>query len=625
MRQFDVVVAGGGHAGIEASMAAARMGCRVALVTIDIKAIGRMSCNPAIGGTAKGHLVYEIDALGGVMAQMADRTGIQFRILNKSKGPAVWSSRCQSDMDLYSEEALRVLGAQPGLTLLEGAVEKIVAEEGKVQGVFLSTQEQIVCQTVVLACGTFLNGILFAGVNTSIGGRYGEPSAKGLTQSLDELGIESARLKTGTPPRLYKDSIDFSELNMQPGDPQPQPFSMLTDPGKFPFLPQIECAITYTNLKTHEALRKGFQDSPLFTGKIKGIGPRYCPSVEDKIVRFAGRDRHQLFLEPQGLQSELIYLNGFASSLPIEVQEEAIHTVKGLEKARIVRFGYAVEYDFFPPHQVDYTLESRKIEGLYFAGQINGTSGYEEAAAQGLIAGITAALKVTGRKEFILKRDEAYIGVLLDALINNGVKEPYRMFTSRAEHRLVLRQDNADRRLLKYGYELGLVRKDRYEDLLEREKMIQRGQESLRKMRAQEVKMNPYLEQMGTSPLHGSESISDLCKRPQVALKALLERVDPERFPEAREFLTCEKVLQQLEIEIKYDGYIRREQELIARFRKLEEYGIPLTLDYTRIKGLSAEAKEKLIRIGPRTLGQASRIPGIAPADVSVLMIYLKG
>ncbi len=624
MNNYDIVVVGGGHAGIEASSSAANMGCSVALVTMDRYAIGRMSCNPAIGGTAKGHLVREVDALGGLMGLIADKTGIQFRMLNKSKGPAVWSPRCQSDRKLYSEEAYKQINSIPQLEIVEDAVIDILTENDSVTGVLTAKGKEIKCKAVVLSSGTFLNGLMHTGLKSTSGGRYGEKPATGITETLLKLGFESGRLKTGTPPRLAKDSIDWNAVDVQPGDQDPQPFSFKTDKRDFPYLPQVPCHITYTNEKVHQILEKGFNDSPLFTGRIKGVGPRYCPSIEDKIVRFAEKKQHQLFLEPEGLDSDLIYLNGFSSSLPAEIQAEAIRQIKGLENVEMIRPGYAVEYDFFPPHQVDLTLETKLIKGLYFAGQINGTSGYEEAAAQGIVAGINAALKIQGRPEFVLKRSEAYIGVLIDDLVNKSTDEPYRMFTSRAEHRLVLRQDNADRRLMKFGCDFGLIEKDKYEDLDKRDNLINESIKLLNMLKLHARDINPLLESKGFNGIDSTETISKLCKRPGLTLDELL-RVNGfggERL--VQELLNDPASLNQVEVELKYEGYLKRQEENILRLEKYEEVDIPLTLNYSQIKGLSTEGREKLNRVKPRSIGQAGRISGVTPSDISILLVYLK-
>jgi glucose-inhibited division protein A len=621
-RSYDVIVVGAGHAGIEASLAASRMGCSVLLITMDISSAGRMSCNPAIGGTAKGNLVREIDALGGEMAKIADATGIQFRMLNKSKGPAVWSPRAQNDREGYSAEARRRVEAQEGLHIMQDMVTEIHAEDGVIKGIETSTGVRIACKALIISTGTFLNGVMHTGLKRQVGGRFNEPPAIGLTASLEKLGFISGRLKTGTPPRIDRRSIDFSSVEEQPGDPDPEPFSFQT---KEVTKNQVSCYLTYTNENTHEILRTGFDRSPMFTGLIKGIGPRYCPSIEDKIIRFADKPRHQIFLEPEGRDTNVIYVNGFSTSLPAEIQYEAMKTVPGLENVEMLRPGYAVEYDFFPPQQVSLTLETHLIKGLFFAGQINGTSGYEEAAGQGIIAGINAALKVRGGDPFILKRSEAYIGVLIDDLVNKGTDEPYRMFTSRAEYRLILRQDNADRRLMKYGRQFGLIPDDVYSSLIEKEEYINVLKSYIYAKVVPPQAVNPYLEKIGSSPLTESEKLSQLIKRQDVLLSNLLEleffKTDSLPIEAARR----KDVIQQVEIETKYEGYIDRQIEEIDRFERFESMEIPEDFDFRKVKSLSTEATEKLSKIKPRSIGQASRISGVSPADISVLMIYLHG
>ena len=624
MKYYDIIVVGGGHAGIEAASSGAKIGCSVALVTMDKYAIGRMSCNPAIGGTAKGHLVREIDALGGMMGIIADRTGIQFRMLNKSKGPAVWSPRCQSDRKLYSEEAYKLVSSVPNLEILEASVVDIITENKKITGVKTSEGDFIGCSAVVLSSGTFLNGLMHTGLNTTIGGRFGERPGLGITQSLANIGFEYGRLKTGTPPRLVKDSINWDVLEEQPGDENPKPFSHQTDKTSFPFLPQLSCYITHTDETVHKILEKGFNESPMFTGRIKGVGPRYCPSIEDKIVRFADKKQHQLFLEPEGLDSNQIYLNGFSSSLPAEIQLEAMHKIRGLEEVEMVRPGYAVEYDFFPPHQVDLTLETKLIEGLYFAGQINGTSGYEEAAAQGIIAGINAALKIQKRPEFVLKRSEAYIGVLIDDLVTKSTKEPYRIFTSRAEHRLLLRQDNADRRLMKYGYQFGLITKDLYDDVYKKDKIIIKSVDLFNELKLSSKDVNPFLISKGLSEIDSTETISKLCKRPELNLKEIININGTEQNLIVKELINDEKALEQVEIELKYEGYIKRQFDMVNKLEKYESLKIPSTLNYLMLKALSTEGREKLHKVKPRSIGQASRISGVTPSDISILLVYLK-
>ncbi len=624
MINYDVIVVGAGHAGIEAACAASKIGSSVALITMDKNAVGRMSCNPAIGGTAKGHLVREIDALGGMMGVIADQTGIQFRMLNRSKGPAVWSPRCQSDRKLYSEKAAEFINKDSNISLIEDSVVEIIVENQKIHGIITLAGKTILCKAVILSSGTFLNGVMHTGLVATKGGRFGEQPSIGITDSLIQLGFETFRLKTGTPPRLEKSSIDWHILEEQPGDVNPQPFSFRTDKLKFPFQPQVSCHITHTHSEVHKILETGFHQSPMFTGLIKGVGPRYCPSIEDKIVRFSEKTSHQLFLEPEGLDSDLIYLNGFSTSLPTEIQLEALHKIKGLEQVKMVRPGYAVEYDFFPPHQVDLTLETKLIKGLYFAGQINGTSGYEEAAAQGLIAGINAANKILGKPEFVLKRSEAYIGVLIDDLVNKSTDEPYRMFTSRAEHRLLLRQDNADLRLSRYGFELGLINGDLFNQIEDRRKKIFSMVDLFNTTKLLPSKINPLLENKGLSLLDNSESISKLCKRPELTLKEILQADGLRTKNEFGDLLNDDLTLTQVEIELKYEGYVKRQMEMVERLERYEPVQIPLNLNYLNLKALSTEGREKLLRIKPRSIGQASRIPGVTPSDISILLVYLK-
>ena len=637
---FDLIVIGGGHAGIEAAVAAARMGCRTGLVTSSAAAIGRMSCNPAIGGTAKGHLVHEIDALGGVMGELADATGIQFRLLNRSKGPAIWSSRCQSDRAAYAAAAQALVAAEHAVTVVEETIVDVVARNGRVAAVVTGAGEEIGCRALVVASGTFLDGVLFTGLQGRAGGRYGEQPATGLSQAFRRLGLETGRLKTGTPPRLRRAGIDFSVLDEQPGDARPAPFSRRTDPDRFPRLPQVSCHVAFTNPATHAALAAGFDRSPMFTGRIRGAGPRYCPSIEDKVVRFADRSRHQLFLEPEGLDSDLIYLNGFSSSLPAEVQEAALRTVRGLEQAEVARYGYAVEYDFFPACQVDGTLQSKRLRGLYFAGQVNGTSGYEEAAAQGLMAGINAALALrrragANREELVLRRDEAYIGVLIDDLVTKPSREPYRMFTSRAEHRLVLRQDNADRRLTAYGHELGLIGDQAMARLRRRAALLDAAVAELRRTTLAPARINGWLRARGAGELQRPESAAALCRRPEVRLAALLGEALPRAAasattaetgaaPPLTALLADPELLCAAEVELKYEGYVARERHNIERLQRFEALRIPPSLDYAALGALSHEGREKLQLVRPRTLGQASRISGVSPADVSILLVRLR-
>ncbi|HMQ70170.1 MAG TPA: tRNA uridine-5-carboxymethylaminomethyl(34) synthesis enzyme MnmG [Ignavibacteria bacterium] len=639
-RYFDIIVIGAGHAGVEASYAAARMGCTVGLITMDVNAIGRMSCNPAIGGTAKGHLVREIDALGGVMGIIADRTGIQFKMLNTSKGPAVWSPRCQSDKDLYSHEAARIIKKHEGIKIIQGTVKELKVSDYSLQnntvdddinvykylinGVITEEGEEIDCKSVIITSGTFLNAVMHTGKSNVAGGRIDEKAATGLSENMRFLGFETGRLKTGTPPRLEKSTIDFSVTEIQSGDTIPRQFSHKKMEG-FPFQKQVDCFLTHTNSETHEILRCGFEDSPMFTGRIKGIGPRYCPSIEDKISRFSDKPRHQIFLEPETLNGNTIYMNGFSTSLPIDIQQKAARTIPGLEKVNIVKQGYAVEYDFFPTHQIDLTLETKLVSGLYTAGQINGTSGYEEAAAQGLMAGINSVLKLNGKEPFILKRSEAYIGVLIDDLINKCPDEPYRMFTSCAEYRLVLRQDNADLRLMKYGYEYGLIDENMILNLKEKSDLIWDGVEYLNSNTINQKYVNEYLRKINSSEISQGEFLKNLIRRSEVKLKELLE-LDCYRENELiQNILKNEEAMNQIEIEIKYKGYIDRQDEQISHFEKNEEIKIPVDFKYDKIRSLSTEAREKLIKIRPNSIGQAMRISGVRPSDISAVMVYMRG
>jgi len=633
--RYDVVVAGGGHAGIEASLAATRMGCNVLLITMDKRALGRMSCNPAIGGTAKGHLVREIDALGGEMGKIADATGIQFKMLNKSKGPAVWSPRCQNDRNWYSAEAARRIEAQVGLDVLEDSVVDIFTEERKktqgrkLRGVLTLGGLKIECGAFVLSAGTFLRGLMHTGLRNSVGGRYGEAAATGITENLQKLGFVSGRLKTGTPPRIDIGSIDFSKVEEQHSDDPPQPFSYQTASITNRLMPMY---LTFTNGSTHQTLRRGFDRSPLFTGRIKGRGPRYCPSIEDKIVRFEEKERHQVFLEPEGYETNVVYVNGFSTSLPEDIQFDGLRTIAGLENVKMLRPGYAVEYDFFPPHQATLTLETKLVEGLFFAGQINGTSGYEEAAGQGLVAGVNAVFRAQSRdEEFVVKRSEAYIGVLIDDLVNKSTEEPYRMFTSRAEHRLLLRQDNADRRLMEYGFRLGLVPAVVFERLEKKESYVKEGIRASNQLSLSPQAVNDYLVTVGSDPITENEKLAKLVKRTGVKLKDLAESVSLKTIPYWAELQNhgdrglAAEVFEQIEIELKYEGYIARQVEQVEKFEQVESQKIPEDFDFNGIKALSAEGREKLSKVRPTSIGQASRVSGVTPSDVSVLMVYLKG
>ncbi len=617
--RYDIIVIGGGHAGIEAAYISAKMGAKTALLTMSIESIGRPSCNPSIGGSAKGHLVKEIDALGGIMGVLADKAGIQFKMLNRSKGPAIWSPRAQIDKELYSVVAGDYLKKTENLSLIVGTVKEIMINREKVQGVRTTDNVELEASAVILCAGTFLNGILWTGEESVEGGRYGEPASKFLSDLLNRYGFDVGRLKTGTPPRLLDSSIDYSKIKPSYGDEVPEPFSFRTESVEN----KIMCYFTSTDKHTHDILRSGFARSPLFAGLIQGSGPRYCPSIEDKVVRFEDKDSHKILLEPEGLNTHSVYVNGFSTSLPKDIQEKGIHSLPGLENAQFLRYGYAIEYDFFFPYQLKYTLETKKVEGLYFAGQINGTSGYEEAAAQGLIAGINAALKLQGKDEFVLKRSEAYIGVLIDDLVNKTHDEPYRIFTSLAEYRLLLRQDNAYERLMKYGYEFGTIPEDIYNKFQEELYLRQSAYKESKIIKLKADVINRYFEQVGETPVYDSTDLFTLTKRAGVKLYNLLERIEnPSGI--IRQLLENKQITEQLQTEIKYEGYIQRQKREIKYFMENEEKEIPKDIDYNALTSLSMEAREKLSKIKPESLGQASRISGVSASDVSILAVYLK-
>ena len=618
---YDVIVVGGGHAGCEAAAASANLGSKTLLITMDMTKFAQMSCNPAMGGVAKGQIIREIDAIGGFSGIVSDRSMIQFRMLNRSKGPAMWSPRAQCDRTLFTIEWRKVLEEIDSLEFWQDKVTELIIENGKVKGVKTLMGIQFYSKKVILTAGTFINGLMHVGKVKMKGGRMGEPPAFGLSEQLEKHGFEIGRMKTGTPARIDGRSINFSRLKEQPGDAEQRKFSFLDY--EVDYARHKSCYIAYTNLTVHSELEKGFEESPMFDGTIQSIGPRYCPSIEDKIVTFSDKEQHQLFLEPEGLETVEYYINGFSSSLPWEVQYNAMLQIEGLENVKIFRPGYAIEYDYYPPTQLHHTLETKYLSNLYFAGQINGTTGYEEAAAQGLMAGINASLKIRGDQEFVLGRDQAYIGVLIDDLVTKGVDEPYRMFTSRAEYRILLRQDNADERLTELSATIGLASDERLSLLKEKRIKINQVVEFLRQYSISPESINGFLEKKDTSPLKQKLKLVELAKRPQVTLTELKDQI-PELGTLYQMFgVRAEEIFESAEINIKYEGYIARERIMADKIKRLENIALDDQFDYERLKSISTEARQKLAKIKPKTIGQASRISGVSPSDISVLLIYM--